>query len=325
MIETILITGASGFLGRYLVKEFLSNSDYLVIGLYHSNKPSLTHARLTWKQCDLTDIIAIEEYVKSSDYVIHAAAIVSFDPSDNNKMIQFNVTSTKYVVNACIRQDIKKLIHISSISALGSSQISEIDESIKDNPPENYSPYGISKYKSELEIWRGIAEGMNACIINPSLIIGTGDWTKGSPKMISTVANGMQYYPTGSTGFVYAKDVAAMTNMLLHSEHSSERMLCSAENRTYQYVMNLVADQLKVQQPIKPITTMHIKLIGIVNFIKKWLLFSKDNILTSNSLKTANTSLRYNNKKSIEMLQFDYTPISTSVAEICDEYLTSSS
>ncbi len=325
MKETLLITGGSGFLGRYIVQEFLDNSDVNIIGLYNSTEPDLDHPRLTWKHCNLLDYLSTEDVVKLADYVIHAAAIVSFDPNQQSEMLEFNVTSTTHIVNACLTSEVKKLIHVSSISALGAEKHGEITEIIKDNPPEYFSPYGLSKYKSELEVWRGVAEGLQACIINPSLIIGAGDWSKGSPNMITTVAEGMKYHPTGSTGFVYAKDVARMINILLWNQDVSERFLCSCANMSYQSVMNLVAEELGVSKPTQPITDFHIKAIAIWNWIRKPFRRKSTAIITKDSLITANTPLTYSNQKTLDRLQFQYTPIDMSIREICKEYpLTSS-
>ncbi len=320
-MNTIVVTGASGFLGQYLVDELAADSSLNVIGLYNSQKPRDVHDNVTYQQCDLREPRAIDDIISQCDGVIHSAAIVSFNSKEEEAMLTFNVESTKHVVNASLHHGIQRLVHVSSISALGRSG-SLIDEDINTYGSRSYSPYGKSKYLSEMEVWRGMQEGLQANIINPSLIIGSGDWTKGSPKMITTVANGMRYYPTGSTGFVFAQDVAKMAIKLLTTTFHGERFICNSENLTYKTVMEEVAAALNVTAPSLPIKPLHIRLVKILGPILNVFRNDTNSIVTAKSLVTANQNLSYSNKKSKEKLNFDYTPIKEAVKKICAAYPT---
>jgi len=319
----VLVTGASGFLGRYIIDDLLKATDHTIIGIYHHTVPERqADHRLTYVKCNLYDAYSVSDRVATVDYVIHAAAIVSFNKGDEAEMQRFNVESTSNIVNACLEHDITKLVHISSISALGRHNGHTIDATHLSGPDVTYSPYGKSKKQSELEVWRGIQEGLTTTILNPSLIMGAGDWTKGSPKMIQTVAKGIKYYPTGATGFVYAKDVAHLARAVLTPGVSdSKGLLCSAENATYQEVMTTVAQSLGVNPPQQPIKDWHISVVGIGNIFARLLRLKSKQIITKESLLTAAQSLRYDGTEALEVNGFEYTPMAIAIDEICQEYL----
>jgi len=322
-MSKVLITGASGFLGRYLIEEILKWTDHDIVGIYNQTSPQKQNdRRLSYVQCNLYDAFSVSDLIAEVDFVIHAAAIVSFDKRQHKEMQRFNVSSTSNIVNSCLEHHTQKLVHISSISALGRHSGHTIDTSHVSGPDVTYSPYGKSKKDSELEVWRGMQEGLTATILNPSLIMGSGDWSQGSPKMIETVAKGINYYPTGSTGFVYAKDVARLARKVMTlGVMDNQGLLCSAENHTYQEVMGTVAQSLGVNAPSQPIKRWHINSVGFINKLISIFPFSSKQIITKGSLLTAAQSLSYDGSKAIQVDGFEYTPISIAIDEICQEYL----
>lgn len=319
----VLVTGASGFLGRYLVEDLLKWTNHQIIGIYHRNTPERqTNQRVTYVKCNLYDAFSVSELIAEVDYVIHAAAIVSFDKRQEAEMQRFNLESTTNIVNACLEHSTIKLVHISSISALGRHNGHTRDASHLSGPDINYSPYGKSKKNSELEVWRGIQEGLTATILNPSLIMGSGNWNHGSPKMIQTVAQGISYYPTGSTGFVYAKDVACLARLVMTLGISDNTgLLCSAENSTYLEVMTNVAQSLGVNPPTKPIKDWQINALGIVNKITRIFRFGSKQIITKESLITASKDLSYDGTDALKINGFEYTRMTDAIDEICQQYL----
>ncbi len=322
-MKTVVVTGASGFLGQYIIQALIRDTDFQVIGIYNSTKPTEEHShRVTYAQCNLYDVMTLDLIVATAQYVIHSAAIVSFHPSMEAEMKRFNQESTANIVNLCLDNNIQKLIHISSISALGGIENQTMNEAFDNKSGVSYSAYGLSKKESELEVWRGIQEGLNATILNPSLIIGSGDWTKGSPNMIRSVAKGLKYYPTGSTGFVYAGDVAKLVTLALDDTDSNgQRYLCSASSLPYLTVIQEVAKCLRTDAPAKPIKKLHINLVGFAMKIKS--LFSKSDtaIITKASLTTASKHYAYDGSKSTTIPGFTYTDIPTAVDKICQEYM----
>lgn len=183
----ILVTGASGFLGQHLLTA-LSQRGEQVRALYLNQKERPEYANVSWFSCDLLDVIAVEEAMKDIDYVYNCAATVSFKPKDKNKLILDNVAMVENIVNAAVSSRVRKLIHVSSVAALGRPTKTKAGQSIKENnhfeEKGNNSRYAVGKYLGELEVWRGMAEGLNAAILNPAIILGEGDWSKGSAELM---------------------------------------------------------------------------------------------------------------------------------------------
>ena len=123
----------------------------------------------------------MEEILQSVSNVYHCAAIVSYNPKDKRKILKINVEGTANIVNACLGAKIEKLVYVSSVAALGRIRDEEmITEKMNWSEETSNSTYGKSKYFAEMEVWRGIAEGLKAVIVNPSLIIGGENWEHSS-------------------------------------------------------------------------------------------------------------------------------------------------
>lgn len=320
-MKTILITGASGFLGQYILRELSQDSSLKLHGTYLSNtQATKTIPNVTWHQVDLLDLNKLDPIVRQADVVVHAAAIVSFEKKQAMRMREFNIAATEHIVNLCIEHNVSRLVHVSSISALNHTIEGTITDAIKEQDIDGMSEYGKSKYWSEMVVWRGISEGLEANILNPSVILGAGDWSKGSPKTIDAVANGLPFYPAGQTGFVYAKDVAKMIHQLINTDICNERFLCSTENLPYKSVIDTVAKQLDVKAPKRPVNKLHIAAVSLMNTIKNLLQIKGENIITASSLRQANGIDTYDNSKSIRQLGFIYTPIDQAIEEICMAY-----
>ncbi len=175
---------------------------------YYSDQSETLFEKIEWVDADLLDVYSIEESLKDVSQVYHCAAMVSFNKKDQQRMTENYVQGKANLINACIHMGIKKLVHVSSIAALGRAEKGEkTTEKTPWKDSDKDSPYSISKYQSELEVWRGIAEGLNAVIINPSVILGPGDWSKGSPSFFPLIAKGMKFYSQGINGYVGVKDV----------------------------------------------------------------------------------------------------------------------
>ena len=178
--KNILVTGAAGLVGKELTKQLLGKG-YKVTAIYNSIPVNISHPNLIIKQCDILDTSSLEEIMQNITHVYHCAAIVSFNPNDITMLFKINVEGTENVVNACISANVQKLIHVSSVSALGRIGNGEtVTEQMNWTEETRNSIYGKSKYLGELEVWRGIGEGLQAAIVNPSIILGGEDWDNGS-------------------------------------------------------------------------------------------------------------------------------------------------
>lgn len=253
----VLVTGGTGFLGSYLIR-YLVKDGFRVRALRRSESDLSLLAevkdKVDWVEGDVLDIPSLEEAFDGVDKVYHAASVISHVPSERKLMMKVNVDGAANVVNMSLEKGVKKLLYVSSTSALHKAETGEfVDENAEPEKNGLTSSYGISKFLGEREVWRGIAEGLNALIVNPSMLMGAGKWSESSVQIFEAVAKGQLFYPTGSNGYVDVRDAAKLTIQLMESDISGERFIISAENRNYRDIIMEIADMLHVKRPPLPL------------------------------------------------------------------------
>lgn len=332
----ILITGGTGMLGAHLVMDLIlrgetvrvlkrRNSNLSIVkkifSFYHPDAEDI-YSKIEWFDSDILDIDGITSAIEGIDKVYHCAAMVSFDPRDKYTMIENNIKGTANIVNASLDSGVKKLCHVSSISALGQTgNNNPIDEETFRNPKGRYSGYSISKFRSELEIWRGITEGLNAVIVNPSVILGPGDWKSGSPSIFSNIAKGLRFYTHGVTGYVDVLDVVESMVAVMDSEIVNERFVVSSENLSFKELFSKVANSLGVKRPQIYANSAMLQLAWrIESIISK--LNGKSPILTKETCFSAQNVNIFSSKKLIDKLGFKFIPIQESIERIANIYNT---
>lgn len=331
----ILVTGATGMLGAHLLFDLLekgvivrairrSNSSLEQIEKifsYYSSMPSSLLKQIEWVEADLLDLYSLEEALTGIDKVYHCAAMISFKKKDQQKMIHANVEGTRNLVNACLNHQIKKLVHVSSIAALGRAEKGEVTtERTPWKDGDKDSAYSISKYQSEMEVWRGIAEGLNAVILNPSVILGPGDWSKGSPSFFNLIDKGMQYYSHGMNGYVYVRDVTKAMIQLMESDISGERYILNGEDLTYLELFNMIAKSIRKRGPEKEAKAWMLKIAWRGAYLKG-LLTGKEAQFTKSNARSFLSSYSYSSEKFEKDTAFEFTALQRGIALIGDCYL----
>ena len=316
----IIVTGASGLVGSHIIKE-LSLQQKNIIALYNTTAPSKELEFLaTWKQVDILDIVEVEEIFKNADQVYHCAALVSFNPKEKKKIHKLNLEGTKNVVNACLSCGVKKLVHVSSVAALGRIRPEEkINESMNWSEETNNSEYGKTKYLSEMEVWRGIGEGLKAVIVNPSIILGASNWNSGSTAIFKNVYDEFPWYTNGSSGFVDVVDVAKAMIALMNSDISSERFILSGWNLPYKKVFDEIAINFNKKLPSKKVTAFIAAIVWRLKKLESYFT-GKNPLLTKETAATALTNVEYDNSKLLKAIpEFKYSNFEESIQRICDE------
>lgn len=316
---TILITGGTGFLGSYLLHYLVQKGYRNIRALKRPNSPmDLVQGvvdKVEWVEGDILDIPRLEDAIKGVQQIYHCAAIVSYDPKDRQKLMEVNVQGTANVVNIALDFQIEKLVHVSSIAALGrSKKTSHLNENAKWEKSKQNSQYAISKHLAELEVWRGIAEGLSAAIVNPSIVLGSGFWDKGTCKFFMNGWNEFNFYSKGGTGWVDVRDVAKVMIDLMESDIRGERFILNSENIAYQEIMNQISDALDKKQPAIKVNY----LIQELAWLKAWLkarLTGSTPFITKETARHSGKRYYYENDKSIEQLNVNYTPISQTISE----------
>lgn len=324
--KRVLVTGGTGFVGAYLLR-YLLQAGYAVRATKRASSPMDLVAdiqdQLEWVEGDILDPAFVEMAMQDMQQVYHSAAMISFDPKQVPQMMKVNVEGTANVVNAALQEGIEKLVHVSSIAALGRKEYQpHIDESIQwENSKEN-SNYAISKFRAECEVWRGREEGLTMAIINPSTIIGAGYWKEGSCRLVQEAAKGLKYYPPGSTGFVDVRDVARAAIALMESSIEGERYIVNGDNRSYKNFFSILTQALGNTPPQLPAPTWIMGTLSKLDWLRSKLTNSTP-LLTREILNNVQSTYYYNNEKIIADLQFEFTPLDSCLQETAQVYLES--
>lgn len=332
----VLITGATGLVGSHLAFELIrsgqpvralkrssSEPDMLkkVFRLY-SDQPDELLSKIEWVEGDIVDIFSLEEAMEGVGEVYHCAALVSFLPEDRKRLIRINTVGTANVVNAALEKKIRKLCHVSSIAALGrpEDQTDLIDEKLVWKASRHNSVYAVSKYGAEREVWRGTAEGLDAVIVNPSIILGVAGKSQGSSRLFNTVFQGLNFYPPGKNGFVDVRDVVRAMILLMNSDIRNERYILSVDNIGYKKLFDLIAAEMgkagpriKVSPAMSGLAWRWEKLRSVITGVKP--------LITPETAHTAVQQYEYSNEKIKKELGFEFTPIEETIRYFCGVFL----
>lgn len=315
----ILVTGGAGLVGNALIEILLAKGEKLRVifnktPLSFKNNPGFENF-----PCDILDVCALEDAMKGVTEVYHCAGLVSFSPQDESRLYKINVEGTANVVNAALEAGIRKLVHVSSVAALGRIRPGEIiSEKMQWTPQTNNSKYGHSKFMGEMEVWRGIAEGLNAVVVNPVIILGPGNWNYGSTKIFKSVYEGFPWYTEGTTGFVDVRDVAEAMIQLMQSDISGERFIISAENDSYRKIFTMIAKAFGKAVPAKKVTPFIAGLKWRADAIKS-LFTNTAPLVTKETAATALAEVKFDNRKLLNFLpHFSYRSLQQSITETSD-------
>lgn len=330
----VLLTGATGFLGSHLAISLLQHG-YAVTAIKRGGSSLLEFdticamrgvktdllAHLEWKECDILDTFAVADVMQGVDYVFHTAAVVSFWAKKRDEMMQTNVQGTANVVNCALEAGVKKLCYASSVAALGREKDGDVvDENTPWRDSKYNTMYAISKYLAEMEVWRGVEEGLDAVIVNPGIILGEGLWHKGSCRLIDTAYKGMAFYTKGQSGYVDVLDVCRAMIQLIESPIKNRRFVMVSDNLTFKDFFTRVAAGFGKRGPAIAAGNVLTQLARIYYGIKA--LAGKEPLVTKETARNSQKKFTYISNSIKNELGFVFTPFDESVARICKAYTT---
>ncbi len=330
----ILVTGGTGLLGSHLLYSLVKDNQPVrairrpesdvdevrrVFRRYAEEDEAL-FGKIEWVDADILIPESLDEAMAGVRRVYHSAAIVSFDPRERASLITGNLNGTANVVNACLEYGVEKLCHVSSTAALGSNPLGgPVTEDMMWVHNKMHSSYSISKFTSEMEVWRGIEEGLNAVIVNPSFILGAGSWGKSSSKMFSEIYHGLRYYMNGVTGYVWVDDVVNCMRILMDADISAERFIISSENLSYKNVFTMIADALRVTAPSTEARPFLASIAWRLDAFRS--LFGTSRVITREAVNAGRSINRFSNQKIRERTGYEFREIKGVIDEVGKVFL----
>jgi dihydroflavonol-4-reductase len=335
----IAVSGASGFLGSYVVCMLLEKGKEVrafrrattamhefeqIFNYYFSSKTAEQRAQLkqqlTWMIADVNDVPSLEEALTGATEVYHCAAIVSFVQKDRDRLLKVNVEGTKNMANIALQKEVNKFCYVSSIAALGRTKSGDfISEETKWNNSKNNSNYAVSKFKAEMEVWRAAEEGLNVTIVNPGVILGVGDWDKGSCKLFKLVWKGMPFFTNGVNGYVDVKDVARAMIELTERSVFKQRFILVGRNVNMKWYLDSVATYLGKKKPSIQVNKLMAQLAWMTDGLKG-LITGKTPSLTKETARASLNKFYYSSEKIEKEIGFTFTPMEATIKETCKQF-----
>ena len=324
----IFLTGGTGLLGAHVLVELTrrgesvralkrSTSDTLIIqkvfDFYLGKDAQKYFDQVTWVEGDLLDIVSLERGIEGCSVVYHCAAMVSFRRRDFRKLVKTNKEGTANVVNVCLAAKIDHLCYVSSTAAIGRSgtktEYNENDKWV--NSPEN-SGYAVTKWLAENEVWRGIEEGLNAVIVNPSVILGPGDWNESSLSIFKVIKRGLKFYTSGVNAFADPRDIAFVMAELSARRIFNERFLVLSENLEFKVLFDKIAAAFGVKPPsilVRPwIASLAWRTEGLLAFF-----FGRKQNITRETARSSMAKTGYSNQKIRERLNVTFHSVDETI------------
>lgn len=332
----ILVTGGTGLVGSHVLFDLcrsgepvraIKRSESAIenvkkVFAYYSAEPETLLKKIEWVNADLMDVYSLMDAMEGISEVFHCAAMVSFLAKDEEEMMSINAEGTANMVNAALAKGVKKFCHVSSVATIGVAEKGELahEETFWKSTPEN-SNYSISKYAAEREVWRAAAEGLEMVIVNPSLIIGAGNWQQSSSNMFSKAYKGIKFYTEGATGFVDVRDVSALMILLMKSEIKNKRFLLNSENRSFRSFFDTIHREFG-----KPVPAIK---AGKILSSFAWraervrcALTGETPLITKETATSAHKINRYSNQEILNAFpDFKFIPVEESIKDTCRLFL----
>ncbi len=316
----VLVTGATGLIGSFVAQQLIADGHKVKAMKREKSDLSLVAGikdKVEWVEGNILDIYACKKALEGIDAVVHSAAIISFRKKDIPDMFKTNVEGTENMVNLCLQKGIKRFIHISSIAAIGrTAKNIEINETDKWEESSVNSNYAKSKYLAELEVWRAGEEGLDIAIVNPSVVLGPGDWNKSSTRIFKYVWEERKFYTKGKLNYVDVRDVAKAVTVILDKSISDERFILSGGSVFYKDFFEKVAKQFNKQAPTIKAGGFLLSIAVILEYLRAKITGSEPSV-TSESKKSASMMFHYNNDKIKSGLNFKFHTLEETLGWAC--------
>jgi dihydroflavonol-4-reductase len=318
------VTGANGLLGSFIVRRLIDDNKPFVAFRRSGSELSLLEdvmEKIQWRELDLLDPVGMDDALQGITAIIHTAALVSFNPRREKAIARINTEGTRNLVNACLANNVKRFVYVSSVAALGRARgQTSADENNKWIENAQHTPYALSKYLAELEVFRAQEEGLHTVTLNPSVILAPADWGKSSARLFKYVWDERLFYLDGSLNYVDVRDVAAAACMLLHSGTENERFIINAGHVSLKEFFDAVASRFGKKPPMVKLNRNLLKIVSGIEAIRV-LIRRSEPAITPETARLAGAFFTYPNNKIKTEFPFEFRTLHSTLDWCCAYYI----
>lgn len=323
----VFVTGGSGLLGSFLIPALLAQG-HAVRALYRERVPPIVAAdKVEWVQGDIRDTDLLRAALDQVTHVFHCAGLVSYAPQDEAMLQQVNVEGTASLVDACLGKSGLRVCHVSSVAALGGAAETEepsvtprvLDETAKWDLGAEHPAYATSKYLAELEIWRGVAEGLSAIVVNPSVVLGPADWNRSSTRLFRYAYDEHRFYTPGNLNFVDVRDVVAMLlHLAFNSTAQGERFILSGGDLPLRDFLAEAAACFGKRPPTVEVPDWAAETVWRLEHVRSVLTGARP-LITKDTARASRRPTVYNAQKVQRATGLTFQPLRETIAWCCAE------
>lgn len=321
MMNTVLVTGANGFLGNHVVRELLSRNYAVRALVRHAITGSSLLAGLPIDPCvgDITRPDEVKRAVDGCAYVVHAAALASVNPARSREHWQVNLGGTENVLQAARQASVQRVVYVGTANVFGFGTLNK--------PGTEESPYAGGRYgldymdSKRAATDRVLAEtrtGLPAVLVHPTFMLGPLDAKPTSGAMLLELARGrVPGYPPGGKNYVHVGDVATATVNALTMGRVGESYIVGNENVSYRDAFRLMAEVLNVPPPRLALPGPLVRLYG--DFCDLTTLVTRQRASLNGPMARVSCDGHYFScQKAINELALPQTPVRVAVQEAVD-------
>lgn len=322
----ILITGGTGYLGTALLhalhRLYPRDCALYVLARETSPRARLACLPVQFLSGDITRAPSLWKATREMDVVFHVAGLVSFEQRQHRRLYETNVVGTRNVVDACLKNGVKRLIHASSTAAIGATGDGTLSN--EDTIFQSWQMrigYMASKYLAELEVMRGVAEGLDAVMVNPGIVIGNSHGVDNSASQLlrDAFVGKIPFYPIGGAGFVDVEDVAAAHILAWQKGKRGERYIVVSKNLRYQELFETLARYGGRSRSAVALSRGLGRIIALgAEFFSG--IAGAASPITLDSVRLSERALFYDNSKSREELGLSYRPFEMTLERLLGSY-----
>lgn len=316
----ILLTGATGYLGRRIARSLADRKlPFRALVRETSDISTLTDIgpNVEIITGDLNDPDSLLDACTGIETIIHAAAMVSFQTKDRERLLFVNGEGTANLVNMALEAGTRRFIHLSSVAVLNRRDGGPIVTLAERWPEERpNTSYAESKFAAEREVWRGQAEGLEVSVLYPTHILGDGDWEhEQAPRLWHMAAKERGVYPTGSTGFVDIRDIVDAALFVLDRDVDGDRFLLNAVNWTWKEALTRIAKSIEAKPPTVRVQPWQSALLWPIELVRSKISGSKP-MITRESHQNVQADFRYDGSAYTEASGTAYRDVGACVREV---------